>query len=134
MASADLELQIAIYGRLVADLDVGAVVNGRVFDRVPADAAFPYIHLGEAQEITDDVTCVSAQTVYLTLHGWSRDVGYTEVKRLAAAAKDALHLAQLSLNTWRLISINHRQTRVFRDRDGLSSHAVIDFAAFVEKT
>lgn len=134
MASADLELQMAIYARLVADAGVGAIVAGRVFDRVPVDAIFPYIQLGEAQEITEDLTCLSAQTVYLTLHGWSREVGSPEVKKLAATVKDALHLAPLVLETWRLVSINHRNTRVFRDQDGLSSHAVIDFAAFVEKT
>lgn len=133
MASADLELQMAIYARLVADIDVSVIVDARVFDRVPVDAIFPYVHLGEAQEITEDVTCVSAQALYLTLHGWSREVGYPEVKRLAAAVKDALHLTPLVLETWRLISINHRDTRVFRDQDGLSSHAVIEFAAFVEK-
>jgi hypothetical protein len=133
MASADLELQMAIYARLVADIDVSAIIDARVFDRVPVDAIFPYVHLGEAQEITEDVTCVSAQAIYLTLHGWSREVGYPEVKRLAAAVRDVLHLAPLVLDTWRLVSINHRDTRVFRDQDGLSSHAVIEFAAFVEK-
>ncbi|TWA16005.1 uncharacterized protein DUF3168 [Sinorhizobium medicae] len=46
---------------------------------------------------------------------------------------DSLHLAQLTLATNRLISIMHRQTRVFRDPDGLTSHAVIDFVANVEK-
>lgn len=134
MASADLELQMAIYARLVADIDVSAIIDARVFDRVPVDAIFPYVHLGEAQEITEDVTCVSAQAIYLTLHGWSREVGYPEVKRLAAAVRGALHLAPIVLETWRLVSINHRDTRVFRDQDGLSSHAVIEFAAFVEKT
>jgi hypothetical protein len=93
MASADLELQMAIYARLVADAGVSA----------------------------------------MTFHGWSREVGFPEVKRLAAAVKDALHLAPIVLDNWRLVSINHRGTRVFRDQDGLSSHAVIDFAAFVEK-
>ncbi len=133
MASADLELQMAIYACLVADIDVSAIVDTRVFDRVPADAIFPYVHLGEAQEITEDVTCVSGQAIYLTMHGWSREVGYPEVKRLAAAVKDALHLAPLVLETWRLVSVSHRDTRVFRDQDGLSSHAVIEFVAFVEK-
>ncbi|WCK73133.1 DUF3168 domain-containing protein [Agrobacterium tumefaciens] len=133
MASADLELQGAIHAALVADADVDGVVAGRVFDRVPADAQFPYVHLGEAQEITEDMTCVSAQTIHLTLHAWSREVGFVEVKNLASAVKDALHRASLSLGTWRLVSLNHRQNRVFRDQDGLTSHAVIELVAYVEK-
>jgi len=133
MASADLELQGAIHALLVADTEVAGIVGGAIYDRVPENASFPYVHLGETQEVTDDMTCVSAQTIYLTLHGWSREVGFVEVKRLANAVKNALHRAPLSLETWRLVSLNHRQNRVFRDQDGLTSHAVIELVAYVEK-
>lgn len=133
MESADLELQKAIYDRLVADAGVSGIVGAGVYDHVPADVNFPYVHLGEVQAITEDMICVSGMAVYLTLHGWSRELGFVEVKRLAGAVRSALHLAPLELETWRLVSLNHRQNRVFRDQDGLSSHAVIELVAYVEK-
>lgn len=136
MASAELELQGAILTRLKANPALMAIVNG-VYDEPPKTAwAKPhdgYVTLGEAQFIRDDATCVEGGNVYLTLHGWSRKVGYPAVKEIAFAVSESLHLAPLALPSWRLVSIMHRQTRAFRDVDGLTSHAVIEFMASVHK-
>ncbi|MQX70088.1 DUF3168 domain-containing protein [Sinorhizobium meliloti] len=136
MASPELELQGAIVARLKADVGLMALVNG-VYDQ-PPDTAFAtpkesYVTIGEAQFLRDDATCVNGGEVYLTLHAWSRKVGFPVAKQIADAVAESLHLAPLTLATNRLISIMHRQTRVFRDPDGLTSHAVIDFVANVEK-
>jgi hypothetical protein len=136
MASSELELQGAIVARLKADAGLMALVNG-VYDQ-PPDTAFAtpkesYVTIGEAQFLRGDATCVSGGEVYLTMHAWSRKVGYPVAKQIADAVSESLHLAPLTLATNRLISIMHRQTRVFRDPDALTSHAVIDFVANVEK-
>ncbi|MDI7923403.1 DUF3168 domain-containing protein [Ferirhizobium litorale] len=140
MASAELELQGAMVARLKADAPLTSLISGRVYDQPPADlngvvpaATYPYVTLGEAQTIRDDATCVRGGEIYLTLHAWSRAVGFPEVKRIADAVADSLHDAPLALATNRLNSIEYRQTRVFRDPDGITSHAVIEFVAFTEK-
>ncbi|NTG85864.1 DUF3168 domain-containing protein [Agrobacterium rhizogenes] len=136
MASAELELQGAIDVRLKADATLMALANG-VYDIPPSGCwATPkegYVTLGEAQTIRDDATCISGGQVFLTLHAWSRKVGYPAVKKMADAVVESLHLAPLALPTNRLVSIMHRQTRTFRDADGLTSHAVIEFVANTEK-
>ncbi len=131
--SAELELQGAINTRLRADVPLTALINKRVYDQPPTPVTFPYVTIGEAQGIQDDATCVIGEKVYLTLHAWSQAVGYPEVKRIAAAVKESLHLAPLTLPSYRLVSILHRQARVFRDADGLTSHAVIELVASVHK-
>jgi hypothetical protein len=131
--SAELELQGAINTRLRADVPLTALINKRVYDQPPETATYPYVTIGEAQSIQDDATCVSGEKIYLTLHAWSQAVGYPEVKRIAAAVKESLHLAPLDLPSYRLVSILHRQSRVFRDSDGLTSHAVIELLASVHK-
>jgi hypothetical protein len=133
MASPELELQGAIVSRLKADATLAVLVSVRVYDQPPSPVTFPYVTVGEAQFVRDDATCVSGGQVFLTLHGWSTATGFPEVKRIADAVMESLHLAPITLPTNHLISINHRQTRVFRDSDGLSSHAVIEFVAYVEK-
>lgn len=129
----ELELQGAIVARLKADSVFGTVAGGRIYDQPPSPATFPYVTIGEAQFIRDDATCISGGDVYLTMHAWSRAVGFPEVRRVADAVVESLHLAPLTLATNRLVSIMHRQTRVFRDPDGLTSHAVIDLVANVER-
>jgi hypothetical protein len=133
MASVELELQGALVGRLKADAPLTVLVQGRVYDQPPAPATYPYVTIGEAQTIRDDATCVSGGQVYLTLHAWSIKPGFPEVKQVADAVVESLHLAPITLPTNRLISIMHRQTRTFRDADGLTSHAVIEFVANTEK-
>lgn len=134
--SPELELQGAIVTRLKADASLMGLVNG-VYDQPPTTAwATPkegYVTIGEAQFIRDDAICLEGGDVYLTLHAWSRKVGFPAVKEIAFAVSENLHMAPLVLASWRLVSIMHRQTRVFRDPDGLTSHAVIEFAASVHK-
>jgi hypothetical protein len=133
MASAELELQGALVARLKADAPLAALVGTRVYDQPPSPVTYPYVTIGEAQTIRDDATCISGGQVYLTLHAWSVAVGFLEVKRIADAVTESLHLAPVTLATNRLISLMHRQTRTFRDADGLTSHAVIEFVANTEK-
>lgn len=133
MASPDLELQGAVVARLKADATVSALISGRVYDQPPTPVTYPYFSIGETQFLRDDATCIKGGRVYLTMHAWSQAVGYPEAKRIADAVTDSLHQAPITLATNHLISISHRQTRVFRDADGLTSHAVIEFVAYVEK-
>ncbi|MGQ3213006.1 MAG: DUF3168 domain-containing protein [Shinella sp.] len=134
--SPELELQDAIVPWLKADTALMNLVNG-VYDQPPTNAwATPklgYVTLGEAQFIRDDATCIEGGDVYLTMHAWSRKVGFPAVKAIAFAVSESLHMAPLALASWRLVSIMHRGTRVFRDPDGLTSHAVIELRAKVHK-
>lgn len=136
MASVEYELQAAIIARLKADAALMLLVNG-VYDQPPTtcwDAPkLGFVAIGEDQTVRDDATCVNGGQVYLTLHAWSRKVGFPAVKQIASAVVDSLHLADLALPTNRLISLMHRQTRTFRDPDGLTSHAVIELVANTEK-
>lgn len=141
MASADLELQGAIFARLSAYAPLIALVGTRhgygtkVFDRPPDGVSMPYVDIGEAQSIRSDATCVDGQDIFLTLHAWSDyPGGHKEAKQIADAVVSALHDYAMTLATNRLVSISHRQTRVFSDADGASSHAVIEFVAFTEKS
>ena len=133
MASADLELQGAIVSRLKADAVLRALLSARIYDQPPTPVTYPYFTIGEAQTLRDDVTCLEGGQIFLTMHAWSQKVGFPEVKNIADAVEVSLHLAPLTLPTNRLISLMHRQTRTFRDPDGLTSHAVIEFVAHTEK-
>ena len=133
MASAELELQGAINTRLRADAQLTTLVNKRVYDQAPSPVIYPYITMGEAQSLRDDAQCIDGAKIYLTLHAWSSSVGFPEVKRIADAVSESLHLAPIELPTHRLVSIMHRQTRTFRDSDGITSHAVIELLASVHK-
>lgn len=132
MASPELEVQGEVVRLLKADGTLTCLVNG-VYDQPPANCwAAPkegYINIGEAQTLRRDATCLEGGDIYLTMHAWSRKTGFPAVRAIADAMVEALHLTPMTLTTNRFISIMHRQTRVFRDPDGLTSHAVVEFLA-----
>ncbi len=132
MPSADFQLQVALVTRLKAFADLTALVGQRIYDAVPDRPKYPYVTLGDAQLINADMTCVRAWDAYLTLHGWSQKTGYPEVKQIAGAIEDALHLASLPMPNFRVALITCSQSRVLRDPDGVTSHAVVQFIARVE--
>ncbi|MGF7053986.1 hypothetical protein GGC47_003174 [Bosea sp. OAE752] len=129
MGDPSLDLQKAINLRLRTDI---AAVDNRVFDRVPADVAFPYIELGEFQTLDDGAQCHDGMEVYATLHAWSRAIGQVEVKTIAGAMRGALREAELDLGPdWQFLEIAHQDTRYLKDPDGVTSHAVLTFKALV---
>src|SRR5262245_56572154 len=135
MADPDLELQGVIVNRLKTDPAVAALVNGRIYDSVPSGAAVPYVSYGPRDSNDDDADCVNSFALFVQLDVWSRAPGFPEAKKIADAVRFSLHdqEAALPLPTNALVFLEHRQTRVFRDQDGLTSHAAISFEASIER-
>jgi hypothetical protein len=137
MASPSLELQGAIVARLKADSVLTALVGARIYDHVPrgsggaVTATFPFVNFADDDVLQDDATCVTGYEITLTIEVWSRGVGFPEAKQIAHAVVVSLHNWDAPLSTNRCITLQHRQTRMFRDPDGLTSHGVIELVANV---
>jgi len=132
MTSASLELQGAIVTRLKAVSAVTALIGQRVYDKVPSPVTFPYVSFGPSDELSDDAECIKADEITFQIDAWSRADGFPEVKAISRAVRDALHDYNFTLTVNAPVSFEHRTTRVFRDPDGLTSHAAIEFRAIVE--
>jgi hypothetical protein len=67
------------------------------------------------------------------VHCWSRPANGSkaEVKTLAATVVAAV-TGISSITGFSLVSITHETTRVFRDPDGLTEHAVCSFRALID--
>lgn len=135
MTEPSLELQRVIVATLKADAEVNALIAGRVYDRVPAPVTFPYVVVGDDQVSQAHAECLDGSTeVFPNLHAWSRAVGKVEAKNIAGAVVRALNGAALTLaNGYRLVLIEHDNTQHLGDPDGITSHSVIVFHAFVDE-
>jgi hypothetical protein len=136
MANPELEIQGAVVARLKADPAVTALVNGRIYDSVPSNAAFPYISIGPVDSVADDADCITGLIVAQQIDCWSRAVGYPEVKKIADAVRASLHDQEsaLPLATNALTFFEHRNTRITRDPDGLTSHGILGFEAGIQRS
>jgi hypothetical protein len=132
------DLQVAIVTALKADAGVKALVKAGVYDSVPRgpdgtpQVAFPYIAWGDSQLLPELGEQTDAAETIITLHGWSREVGFTEVRKIAKAVTAVLHDATLTLANGQLQSLLLESTQTLRDPDGITSHAVLKFSALTD--
>lgn len=128
-------LQRAMRDALLAAPAVTERIVRRVYDFVPTGTLpeMPYIAFGAFQILDDGAGCIDGAEVFVTLDVWSQDQRSIEAKRICAAVAKALNEADLDLGgEHRLIEILHRDTRVFTDADGRTTHGVITFRALTE--
>lgn len=131
MSDVASEMQAAV----VAALKAAGVAGGRIYDRVPPNAAFPYVAIGEIQIVDDGADCIEAVEVFVTLHVWSRSedaVGKPETHRLQGAIRNALHRTDPALATWRLVEMTVRDQRQMDDPDGVTVHGITTLRALVD--
>ena len=130
MIDPQLPLQAAIVAVVKADAELTGLIGGRIFDRVPVNAdgvpqgPFPYLSFGSADTTDQDMSCVGPSDCYIDLNGWSREVGYPEVKRIGARAAALLN-SKLAVAGFKVVT--HRVDRLSyqREQDGLTSRAIL---------
>lgn len=121
-------LQLAIYTALTG----ASVAGGRVYDRPQSNVAFPYVEIGEAQVIPDDVSTTSGGSdqglsEFVDLHIWSDYQGQKEAKDIADAIRTALHETTLTVTGRASALCFQRNARILRDPDGVRTHGVMSF-------
>ncbi|MDB5618216.1 DUF3168 domain-containing protein [Tardiphaga sp.] len=129
MSDPSYALQDVITKRLKADAGVAAIVGQRVFDEVPASAAYPYLSLGGGQVIGDDDECSDGSEVTFQIHGWSQSAatpGYSMVKKIAGAVRSAMKVP-LVLSGFDVLLGEFAQVQYLDDPDGRTRHAVIEY-------
>lgn len=139
------ELRLAALNKLRQVPALVTLVGNKFYDRVPekqvngqivADVTSPYISLGPASAVPDDAECIPTLDITFQVDAWSWGSGlaYSSVQasQIAGEVRKALHDADLPLTVNALVSIRHEDTRILRDSDGITNHAVIVFTAVVE--
>ncbi|ALJ08234.1 DUF3168 domain-containing protein [Brevundimonas sp. DS20] len=130
MIDPQLPLQAAIVAAVKADTELNTLIAGRIFDRVPVNqdgspqGPFPYLSFGAADTTDEGASCVGPSDCYIDLNGWSRAVGYPEVKRIGARAAFVLN-TRLTVAGFEVVT--HRVDRLSyqREQDGLTSRAIL---------
>lgn len=135
MAAPANELQAAIYEILLADTAVNALVDDRVFDRVPKSGDVPpYITFGPSDEVEDEMVCITSAEHSLQIDVWSeKQGGFKECKEITFAVKKALHEIEIDLPTHALVQIRVARRLHLREPDGITSHGVLTIEADIEE-
>ncbi len=128
------ELQRAIYGVLSNDTTLGALVTG-VFDwgGVPESQAYPYVTIGDATEVPFNTLGKRGYQTTVTLHIWSRALGFAEVYSILARLNTLLDQEPLSLQTQTHIFTMLDNTQTLDDPDGLTHHVAVRYRCLTQE-
>lgn len=130
MIDPQLPLQAAIVAAVKDDVDLSGLIGGRIYDRVPVNVdgvpqgPFPYLSFGSADTTDEDTSCVGPSDCYIDINGWSREVGYPEVKRIGARAAALLN-AKLTVEGFEVVTHRVERLSYQREQDGLTSRAIL---------
>lgn len=130
----DFSLQKAVAELLLADVDLVALVGGRIFEEVIEGSEYPYVVLGATQEVDDSVQCLDASEIFVDVDVWTNTPGFGENKRITTAVKRILHNASITMAEERCVLFEHRITRTFLDQDVIVKHGIVTFRSLTEIT
>ncbi|MTH96644.1 DUF3168 domain-containing protein [Roseibium sp. RKSG952] len=91
----------------------------------PEASDFPYIQIGAANSIPDDVSGSVGTEEYIDLHVWSRTPGQSETKRVLDDLKAVFHAQSLTVSGLTTAYSYVHGWRVFDDPDGFTRHGVL---------
>lgn len=126
-------LQKAIFEALNNNAALLALIGGAgIYDRVPEDAALPYITLGDG--IWQDWSAGShvGAEHFLRLHVWVRDGGRRVVREIADVVHTLLHDVPLAMEDGALVNIRFQQAQILTDPDGETWHGVLSYRAVTQ--
>lgn len=133
--SASWALQKAVYARLAADAPLAAEIGTppRIYDAPPADAAFPYIVLGEGHAAPlAGHEAASEHDVRIGIV--SRHAGRRDIRRIADRLYDALHDADFPVEGHRLVNCRFVFADAFRRGETHTHTGAVRFRAVIEKS
>jgi hypothetical protein len=129
MSAAAWPVQVAVFGRLAADLAPIAV-----YDIAPTNSAFPYVTIGEFTGADDYDKSDDAERLTLTLHVWSRKTGRKECKEIMGRVRASLHGKTLPVAGFQPIALRQEFATDMIDPDGITIHGVIRFGGQITLT
>jgi hypothetical protein len=135
MNGPDWELQVAAVDVLKADTALKALIGDpiRLHQDVPPKPEYPYVTIGEGQNVPDLAECIDGAEIFLTFHVYSRAGGFGETKKIVAAMDAVLHDSDLTLNDYRCVLIQSDGAHYRSDPDN-TAHAIATWRAIVEPT
>lgn len=133
MSTSTAALRAAIHDALVSDGALISMLGGpKIYDEPPANAAFPYVTLGEARVSDFSAGEERLEEHQLTLHAWSRQGGHKQAHLVAGALLQALDDAPLSPQGHQLVNLRFSLADIRRESDGRTHHALVRFRAVTE--
>lgn len=132
MTAACADLQKAMFETLTGNAVLVALLGGgRIFDRAPTDAAFPYVTFGRTSVFDWSTSTESGLEHLVTLHVWSKAKGRKEAFAIVDAVRAALE-TPLTIDNQHLVNFRFESADVTFDDDISVHHGLLHMRAVTE--
>ena len=125
-------VQAAMYGVLIGDATLGALISG-VFDEVPEGTPRPYMVIGEALETPANSHDRFGRETVETLHVWSDHRGFSQVSEIAARVVALLDHQPLTIAGHHHVVTRYEFGQQLKDPDPSLRHTVLRFRVVTEQ-
>lgn len=129
MATSLRPLQTALFGKLNA----APLLAGRVYDKVPEPAPYPYANFGAITEIPDDQHDAQGIDAVVVLHIWTKSQGAGQAYDMAAAADTALDRVPLAITGFKAVYIKSLGRQTIEDPDPDICHINAEYRVTMTK-
>ena len=130
MSNYSSELQQTVFNALDQSSTLQNLVTD-VYDFVPESTAFPYVKIGEQTMVDDGTKDKKGSDFTIEVHTFSRYRGSVEIKNIMSVVYDILHESSLSVSGASLVNMRFEFSDIIKENDGLTTHGVQRFRAFV---
>ena len=129
MSYALIRLQEAVQARLASDAALVALLGSpiRLYDHVPAVAAYPLVIYGDQRAAAFDTKTTTGLEVTLSLLVYSRGRGRRELRQVEEAIYAALHAQPLTLTGASFCQALFNRSDQTLEKDGLTYRSRLEF-------
>ena len=124
------ELQKSLYETLTGDSALMNLVGG-IYDRVPDDADFPYVTLGEMRGRDWSCKTFSGMQYDIQIHVWSREGGRKECAQSMERIHALLHEQSPAVEGQECIVLRFVSSDIQLENDGWNYHGHMQFIALL---
>lgn len=131
MMFAHFSLQKALYEVLINDIPLIAIVMG-IYDKVPDNAAFPYIAIGEmrcadwASKTTSGMECMATLTIF------SREGGRQQAAQIMERLYALLHDSNIAVDDHQLVMMRFASSGIELESDGVTYRGRMGFRTLLQ--
>jgi hypothetical protein len=129
MATSLRPLQTALF----AKLNAVPALAGRVYDKVPEPAPYPYVNFGSISEVPDDQHDAQGISAVVVLHTWTKSQGSGQAYDMAAAVDTALDRVPLTIPGFQAVFIKSLGRQTIEDPDPDICHINAEFQVDMTK-
>ncbi|EJN11852.1 hypothetical protein PMI42_04867 [Bradyrhizobium sp. YR681] len=126
------DLRAAIEAKLLATPALFALIEKRIFDRVPAKPDYPLVTIGNIQVLPESADGVDAAESIVTVHVWDQYKRADKAKPVGALVISALHEEELQTDGVGTQSILLESANYLRDPDGVTNHGILTFSILTD--